>query len=282
MRPQYLGILLLIAALGSVLLLDCGEAGVERGSGGASGEGGAGGAEPELASVEMYVFDWSALPLSLTPAAGGSLPPPEVPLEGVEVCQLDTDNCVTTDSEGLTEIFFPRDGTEIAFTIVHEGYGRWVFSNAIDERFPELFGSPLRFPLYTHAYLEAIAAQVDVSYPWEKGMVALGRWPPQRGVKFMPVGPTVDEVGAAFYFDDETLRYSLEADATGIIQAINDFPLSQGGFAEVTPGVHQFELSGEAGHCTHASWSWPGDAPNRFRIPVLEGYTTYGSMRCED
>ncbi len=251
------------------------------GTGGEGGAAGVGGSGPELASVELYVFDWSALPLNMTPAAGGSLPPTEVPLEGVQVCQLDADNCVTTDAEGLTEIFFPRDGKEIAFTIVHEGYGPWLVSNVVDERLPELFGGPLRFPLYTHEYLEAIAAQVEVSYPWEKGMVALGRWPPQRGVRFIPVGPTVDEVGAAFYFDVGTLRYTLEADATGLFQGINDFPLAQGGFAEVTPGVHQFELSGDAGHCAWASWSWPGDAPNRLRIPVLAGYTTYGSMRCD-
>lgn len=276
MPVRYSAVPLGLVLVGSLVLLGCGQ------SAGEGGHGGSGGTDPELASVEMYVFDWSALPLNLTPAAGGSPLPPEVPLEGVEVCQLDADNCVTTDSEGLAEIFFPRDGKEIVFTIVHEGYGRWLVSNVVDETFPELWplDSPVRFPLYTHEYLEAIAAQVEVSYPWEKGMAALGRWPPQREVKFIPVGPTADEVGAAFYFDDDTIRYSLEAGATGIFSAINDFPLSQGGFAEVTAGVHQFELSVEAGDCTQASWSWPGDAPNRFRIPVLAGYTTYGSMRC--
>jgi hypothetical protein len=276
MPVRYSAVLLGVVLVGSLLLVGCGQSVGEGGNGGSGGTD----PDPEFASVEMYVFDWSALPLNLTPAAGGSSSPREVPLEGVKVCQLDADNCVTTDSEGLTEIFFPRDGKEIAFTIVHEGYGRWVVSNVIDERFPELFGSPVRFPLYTHEYLEAIAAQVEVSYPWEKGMAALGRWAPQGEVKFIPVGPTADEVGAAFYFDDDTLRYSLEADATGIITGINDFPLAQGGFAEVAPGVHQFELSVEAGHCTQASWGWPGDAPNRLRIPVLAGYTTYGSMRC--
>ncbi len=276
MRVGHIVILVIIGAVSLLFLVECGDAVVDGGG----GAGGAGGAEPELASVEMYVFDFSALPLEGTPAAGGVLPPPEVPLQGVEVCQMDVENCVWTDAEGLTEIYFPRDGKEIAFKIEHQGYGRWIFSNVADEKFPDPTTSPVRFPLFTHEYLEAIAAQVAVSYPWERGMVALVRWPYQRGVKFMPVGPTVDEVGAAFYFDDEARRYGLDLDAAGMTYGTPDFPLAQGGFAEVTPGVHQFELGGEAGHCTQISWGWPGDAPNRLRIPVLAGYTTYGSMRC--
>ena len=238
------------------------------------GGAGAGGAGPELAGVDLYIFDFSE-------------PPTEVPLEGAAVCQLNADNCVFTDSRGHTRIEFPRQGQEVAFTIEHEGYGPWVASNVVDEKFPEEWPDdeplPARFPLYNHELLASIAEDLGVRYPWERGMVGLLRWPsPHPGVKFIPVGPTADAVGLAFYFDDETWSYSLEQTESVNVHGLGDFPLAEGGFAEVEPGVHQFELGGTAGVCAWASWGWYGDGPNRIRIPVLEGYTTYGSMRCED
>ena len=249
----------------------CGMAGVACGQdAGSNGGGGVGGAGPELAGLNMYVFDFSELPS-------------EMPLEGVSVCQIDSDNCVVTDSRGHTRIEFPRQGQEVAFTIEHEGYGRWVFANVIDERFPDPEADRLRFPLFHHEFLAAIAEDLGIAYPWEGGMAALIRWPsPHPGVRFMPVGPSADAVGPAFYFDDDTMKYSREQSGTVYMWGMPDFPLAEGGFAEVEPGVHQFEFGGTAGVCSWASWGWYGDAPNRIRIPVLEGYTTYGSIRCED
>jgi hypothetical protein len=136
--------------------------------------------------------------------------------------------------------------------------------------------------MYRHEQLAAIAEQLEIPYPWEGGMVALIRWPrPHPGVTFMPVGPTVDLVGEGFYYDAASGQYSLAEEATTYAFLLSEYPLAEGGFTAVTPGVHQFEFGGEAGDCLHASWAWPGDAPNRIRIPVVAGYTTYGSIRCE-
>ena len=235
-----------------------------------TGGGGAGGEGPALAGVNLYIFDFSE-------------PPSEIPLGGVSVCQLDSDNCVLTDPRGYTRIEFPRQLQEVAFTIEQEGYGPWVVANVIDEKFPDPDDDRVRFPLFNHEFLASIAEDLGVRYPWEGGMVALVRWPsPHPGVKFMPVGPTAEAVGPAFYFDDETQRYSLEQSETVNAWGMADYPLAEGGFAEVAPGVHQFELGGTAGDCSWSSWAWDGDGPNRIRIPVLEGYTSYGSMRCED
>lgn len=244
-----------VCVLSAVLLFGCSD-----GDGGSGGEGGS-----ELVPASLYVFEF-----------GPSFV--DMPIKGAAICELDADNCVSTDNAGRATIYFPID-QEIAFTLEKEGYGPWVFANVADEHFPE--GN--RLPMYTHEYLAAIAEDLQTPYPWEGGIVGLLRWlSPHPGVKFLPVGPTAEAVGEAFYFDAATSHYSLELEATTRFYGLPDAPLAEGGFTEVVPGVQQFEFVGTAGDCPHASWGWPGDAPNRLRIPVLEGYTTYGSVRCDE
>lgn len=234
---------------------------------GADGSGGQGGAD--LVPGTFYVFEF-------TPTFA------EVPIQGAMICQVGADNCVASNRAGKLTIYFPAD-QEIAFTVEKEGYGPWVFGNVTDEHFPEGVREGVRLPMYTHEYLAAVAESLQTPYPWEGGIVALVRWrSPNQGVKFLPVGPTAEQVGDAFYFDAASAQYSLDVDATTWFAGLDDGPLGEGGFTEVVPGVQQFEFVGTSGDCPHASWGWPGDAPNRVRVPVIEGYTTYGSVRCDD
>lgn len=238
--------------LSAALLLGCGANGVDGGS--------------DLVPASLYVFEF-------TPTFA------EVPIQGAMICQVGADNCVATNRAGKLTIYFPAD-QEIAFTVEKEGYGPWVVGNVTDEHFPEGDG---RTPMYTHEYLATVAETLETPYPWEGGIVALVRWfSPNSGVKFLPVGPTAEQVGDAFYFDAASRQYSLDVEATPFFLGLADGPLGEGGFTEVVPGVQQFEFVGTAGNCPHASWGWPGDAPNRVKVPVIEGYTTYGSVRCDD
>ncbi len=246
--------------LSAALLLGCGVGGSGGEAGGSGGEG-----DSDLVPASLYVFEF-------TPAFA------EVPIQGAMICEVGADNCVASDRAGELTIYFPAD-QEIAFTTEKEGYGSWVFSNVTDEHFPEGY----RLPMYTHEYLATVAETLQTPYPWEGGIVALVRWfSPNPGVKFLPVGPTAEQVGDAFYFDASSEQYSLDVEATTWFLGLPDAPLGEGGFTEVVPGVHQFEFVGTAGNCPHASWGWPGDAPNRVKVPVIEGYTTYGSVRCDD
>jgi len=136
--------------------------------------------------------------------------------------------------------------------------------------------------MYTDAQLVAIAEQLQIQYPWQGGMVGLLRWPsPHAGVTFKPVGSTIDAVGKRFYFDAATEQYSVDLEATTAFIGLWDFVLAEGGFAEVAAGEQQFEFGGTAGDCLRPSWGWPGDAPNRIRVPVRDGYVTYGSIVCD-
>jgi hypothetical protein len=181
-----------------------------------------------------------------------------------------------SDALGTATLDVPAD-QEIVFTFEKEGYGKWLMPTVSDGN----HDTEAQRRMYTDAQFEATAAEVQTTYPWQGGIVGLVRFPSRAGVTFTPVGSSVDAVGDSFYFDSATNEYSLDLDAaTGVV---NDWrlPLGAGGFTEVTPGEQQFELGGTAGDC-EASWAWPGDTPNTIRIPVREGYRTYGSMVCSD
>ena len=115
---------------------------------------------------------------------------------------------------------------------------------------------------------------------WEGGAVALisNALP---DLTFAPVGSSVGEVGELSYFDVGTGKYDPDLEGTAALFGIWNLPLGSGGFVGITPGVHEFEFGGGAGDCTGVSWGWPVEgAPNRIRLPILEGHTTYGSMNC--
>jgi hypothetical protein len=204
-------------------------------------------------------------------------------LEGVEVCEADTDNCATSDSSGAASLDLVAD-QEVTITIEKTGYGSYVAGDVSDETFgPHAGGGTVApFRMYTDTQLEAIAADLQTNYPWTGGIVGLLRFPDlHAGVTFEPVGSTVNAVGQSFYYDVAAEEYSLSVDATTAVNAGWLLPLAEGGFTEVTAGEQQFQFGGTAGSC-EPSWAWPGDGPNTVRVPVRDGYRTYASMVCVD
>jgi len=255
---------------------DGGGAGGSGGDGGSAGMGGGGAGGSGGTAVRLYQFEFTEV------MEDGSTPV----LEGVEVCEVDSGNCATSDELGRADLEVPAD-QELTFTMNKEGYGPRAAADVSDETFGPEGGAgawPVTWEMYSDAQLSAIADQLETSYPWEGGIVGLLRWQsPSAGVTFAPVGSTTDAVGEPFYFDAATEQYSLELEATTVFFGLWTYPLGEGGFTQVTPGEQQFELGGTAGDCNVVSWGWPVDGmPNRLRVPVLEGYTTYGSMVCED
>jgi len=267
--------LVCVLALG---VMGCGETsgtGGTAGDGGSGGMGGGGAGGDGGTETRTYQFEFTELKADGFPGF----------LEGVEACDVDTGNCVTSNELGRADLELPAD-QEITFTMNKDGYGPRVTGDVSDETFGPEGGTgawPVDWRMDTDAQLSAIAEQLQTPYPWEGGVVGLLKWvSPTTGVTFAPVGSTIDAVGEAFYFDAATEQYSLDVEATTGFFGLWDFPLGAGGFTEVTPGEQQFEFGGTAGDCSVVSWGWPVDGePNRIRVPVLEGYATYGSMVCE-
>ena len=266
---RYLFGFLCVCALGVVSLVGCSDEatgdGGNGGSGGIAGNGGNGGG----GGIEFlsYVLTLTELkPNGTTPL-----------LEGVQVCEADADpmNCAMSDEFGAATLDVPAD-QEITFTIEKEGYGKWVMADVSDENTESIASRRM----YTDAQLEAVAGQLNTEYPWTDGIVGLVINPSEaEGLTFAPVGSTVGAVGESFYYDSATEEYSLDLEAGTAVELDWYLPLGAGGFTEVTPGVQQFEFGGTGGDC-EASWAWPGDTPNTMRVPVRDGYRTYGSMIC--
>ncbi len=263
--------LMIAFALCALPVLGCAEEdGVENGDGGAGGTGASGGSGGSAGTGTVT----TGIRFTEVDAEGTS-----TNLDGVELCQADTDNCDISDGIGVAVIEVPAD-QEITLTAEKEGYVPWITGD-VSNGDADLI--TIR-RMHTHAQMtEVMEQQLGGSYPLADGVVGLVRFPTHSagGVTFAPVGDTANEVGNSFYFDGTTEEYGTEHGATGPYGGLGYvLPLGDGGFMSVTEGVQTFELGGTGGDCP-VSWGWPGDTPNHIRVPVRAGYRTYGSWNCE-
>jgi hypothetical protein len=195
------------------------------------------------------------------------------PVEGVELCESGTDNCVFTNEMGRSVLALPRC-EEVVITMNKEGYAPYAISAFTDESFTT---GTAAGSFFTDDQMEEAASQLGLPYPWTGGVVALATFPPNPGTTFTAVDASCTE----FYFDADSSTYSTAAEATAAAPGLADFPLGAGGCAELPPGVHVFEFGGAATECERGRFSLPSDAPNTIRVPVLDGYVTWASMSCE-
>ncbi len=234
------------------------------GSGGSGGAGGAGGAVgPELAQVYWSLFENNP---------DGEDPP----IEDVKICIEDSlgINCAMTNVQGKAVLDFATN-EEVIVTIEKDNYNSYIMGFVEDTD-----QGPFDSLMFSDDQLEALAAQLGTTYPWQGGIVGL--WLGNRvGATFAPVGPSIDAVGEAFYFDATTEQYRLDLEAIPDPAYNGEWfavPVGEGGFTEVTPGVQQFEVGGAVGECHGPVFGWPGDAPNRVRVPVREGFISRSFM----
>ena len=277
---RYLFGIVCALALGAFVLGGCSENGGTGGSGGTAGiggdggmggDGGVGGDGGDGGAGGSGMVEYNIRLTMLEPDGSATSNP------DVEVCVVGTETCVMSNVLGVVTFEVPAD-QEFAITFEKEGFGKWVMADVSDENREQ---STTR-RMYTDAQLEEVATQLGVDYPWNRSIVGLVKGPSNtdtEGVTFAPAGSTVGEVGEEFYYDSTTEEYSTDLNAGTSVDLNWYLPLGAGGFTDVTPGEQQFEFGGTAGDCV-ASWSWPGDAPNTIRVPVIEGYRTYGSMIC--
>jgi len=206
------------------------------------------------------------VPLYVTVVEQGHASPP--PLEGVTICETDTTNCVVTDMNGEAILWLPPDQEETSLTADKEGYLPWL----------EVPG----------AYVEELRVQLwmwtdEATKPWWE---ALETDYPQRGTGAVEVtvgfaGATlelVDATGTPFYEEKfKTPRLHCDDAPEPCLEATTEFGL--GGFVDVGPGEVQIQLGGTAQRCVPAS-AWPGDGPNRIKVPIRAGYITIARVTC--
>jgi hypothetical protein len=195
---------------------------------------------------------------------------PAPPLDGVEVCEADTTNCVTTGSDGQAVLTQQPQAVNGAWTLERDGYLPFIvpFNRSSD--------LTLTVPMATDSIIQAFAQILDVPYPLtdegvllvtaqepgDEGNVGLG------GVTYALVGSE----GGVFYFSSDGIPDpDLTATSTGS---------GVGGFSEAAAQVHVVEYGGTASNCTLTT-AWPGEADGTIDVPVRAGFGTQAVILCE-
>ena len=235
-------------------LMGCSET---TGTGGSGGIGGGAGGEGDVATVPHFLTTMESPPEGVKEGIGP-------PLAGVEACETDTSNCVTTDADGKAQLMLPAN-QEVSYIVSKDGYMSWMAAEVPDEISAVI--QPL-YLMYLDEDVEAFAEINMIPYPLTGGALLLHMNPLRTaGVTFA----LVDDGDALAYYVDEDDNFRFDLIAT----TVNGL----GGFFEVAPGERQVEFGGTATNCT-AALGWPGDAPNRVRFPVRVGHITLASMNC--
>lgn len=221
---------------------------------------------PIAGCAEVTDPEVETAPLTLTLKSFDPEPSNQVPLEGVEVCELDDPtNCVLSDAGGVATLLLPAD-QDTGYTMDKEGYARWLHPirmepdgrQGVDEMIPA-------------QRLADQHARLTSPYPMRgTGSIVLIAFPQLAGATFELVAAT----GKPYYHEGEDGLWSPDLTATTL-------PWGGGGFTEVTPGDHQINLGGTAQGCiAQPDYGWPSDDENSVRMPVREGYVTLANASC--
>jgi len=243
-------------------VMGCSETAGTGGGGGSAGGGGAGGLGGEggdggAATAAHFLTTYEAPPEGVKVGLGPVL-------EGVVACETDTDNCVMSDADGRVTLSFPAN-QEVSYVVSKDGRMPWMAAEVPDKLSVVLQPN---YPMWPDEDVETFADINMIPYPLTGGAVLLHMNPTRTaGVTFT----LVDDAGALAYYADEDGFFRFDLTET----TVNGF----GGFFEIAPGDRQIEFGGTATNCT-ATLGWPGDAPNRVKLPVRVGHITLASMNC--
>jgi len=246
-----------VCAVGVMPLVGCGDNNGGGGSGGSAGTGGTGGTGGvEMTSVSFVVTGFDPV--------GGLTGP----LEDVEICETDTDNCVMTDVDGAAALQVPLN-QETSVTMEKDGFQSELLAALLTEE-PPLFTNGLG----TVARYESLHGLVESPYPMEGTGDIIATWLDLGAFPGATLDLTEPATGKRFYYDEEG---NWDADLT----ETTSYPLGpKGGFTEVSPGVVQVAFGGTAEGCVPLV-GWPGGVDNSVRVPVRAGYASEFVLSCD-
>jgi hypothetical protein len=193
-----------------------------------------------------------------------------VPLEGVELCDTNRANCVTTDAAGKATLRLPV--SETSFTEEKDGFGPYLVPLVVPEE-----GLAHDSGMGTDIFLETLYEDVMSPYPMgDMGRISIGTVPAFAGVTLElsdANGPIADPK-AYYVLNTAPPSWSLEATETATSGG--------GGFLEVSPGEYVVQFGGTAINCIPVPTGWPAPfVPNSIRVPVRAGFITQATATCE-
>lgn len=269
--------LTLCGLMGLVAAIACGDdAAGGAGSGGSGGSGGTGAGDTVEITGTMNEFQ-------LTPGADPK------PVAGVEVCELDSDNCAKTDAKGVYTLQVKPD-TQGALTFTKTGYQSVLSPGTApseDGPGPAPVMVPDAINTLFRTMIEAMTGKPDDP---KLGVLSIAT--------FTMADPDVDAGGAALF--DATgakimflpgVSFKLTKGTAGtgpVYVGKNSLPdtsltaTTEGGFAVyalIEPGEVEIKLSGVS-TCEVAA-GWKASAALSVRAPVKAGFLTQAAMNCE-
>jgi hypothetical protein len=215
---------------------------------------------PETVEVRLGVKDWLD----------------RVPLAGAKICQTETDppNCVMSGPNGIATLELPTN-QRLSYAVEKKGYGSLLFPIVTGrDGTSEAFDANMK----SNEWLTDNFDNLESPYPQrDTGAIRIVIAPRLAGATL----ELLDATGEAYYKDEEE-------NWSPLLKATTDGEgcCAVGGFVEVGQGEFQVEIGGTGKHCVLATYGggtvrgWPGDAPNRIRVPVREGFFTRAVASC--
>ena len=193
------------------------------------------------------------------------------PLEGAQVCEADTNNCVTTDSEGIAELTLPRS-VNGAWTIEKDGYLPVIVP------FNRTSDVSVTTPMGSDELVAGFAAVLGVPYPLtDEGVLTITTSEPaEEGEDTVGVADVTYELvegaaGAVFYVYEDGIPSTTQTSTAT--------PPGWGGFTEAVPEEAEVRYDGAPDSCT-PNLGWPGAAANTIAMPVRAGFQTQAQIFC--
>lgn len=190
------------------------------------------------------------------------------PVPNAEVCVLDTEDCTTTNANGLAVVALPRN-TETGVTITAEGFNTTVVAQTTNADFV----SDQATIMLSDGVAALLALGLDLEYP----LVGTGVVNVNTTFSSPPAGVGIP--GSTFELTDGT-GYYVNEDGFPTYDLMATSSFGAGGFVEVTPGVVEIDIGGSPGGCGVAQ-AWPGSTATSIRLPAQDGAFTSCVVFCE-
>jgi len=211
--------------------------------------------------------DTAPLTLTVLTVVRGEVTDEEAPLDGVRLCEADTQKCDETGPDGTATLQLPV-GKAFTFTLQKEGWPSYSTGG-----FMRPDGLEHRFVMQEDSEMEDRHVGLMTPYPLEgTGTVLIEISPGIAGATFELVDDNGSPRPSPYYIHELGFWFESPRLETTTIRG-------SGGFIELSPRDTQVQLGGSAKKC-EIVLGWSGSGEDTLWIPVREGHIGVAQLAC--